>query len=90
MSLSLSLNIPLLLYGPYFEPENDWSPQFFKSAALPAPIPYCFVGVFTLTKIISASFIAWVTFDVKKRLRPRVAFITSSKPGSYLFYYYLN
>jgi hypothetical protein len=39
--------------------------QYCKSAARPAPIPNAFVGVFTLTKIISASAMARSTSAVK-------------------------
>ena len=43
------------------------SSQFLIFAALPAPKPVIFVGVFTLTKMISASIIESSTAVVKKR-----------------------
>ena len=56
--------------------------QYCKSEAFPAPCPKVFVGVFTDTKIMSASLIAAGISVLKNRLRPRARLTTSSKPGS--------
>jgi hypothetical protein len=56
--------------------------QYWRSAARPAPCPNVLVGVFTLTKIISASPIACSTSAVKRRFLPRDWRRTSCKPGS--------
>ena len=56
--------------------------QYCKSAARPAPSPKVFVGVFTDTKMMSASRMPWSTSVEKKRFTPRVCLTTSSRPGS--------
>ena len=45
--------------------------QYVRSAALPAPRPVFFVGVFTETKIISDAAIEPATSVEKKRFFPR-------------------
>ena len=49
---------------------------------MPAPSPKVLVGVFTLTKMMSASRMPPATSVEKKRLRPRDCATTSSSPGS--------
>mmetsp|Transcript_55 Transcript_55/g.202 ORF Transcript_55/g.202 Transcript_55/m.202 type:complete len:230 (-) Transcript_55:325-1014(-) len=56
--------------------------QYVRSAALPAPTPRVFVGVLTLTNTTSASATCFLTSVLKKRLRPKASFTTSSRPGS--------
>ena len=56
--------------------------QYWRSAARPAPCPKLLVGVFTLTKMTSASAM-WRSVSVeKKRFLPRALRTTSSRPGS--------
>jgi len=55
-----------------------------RSAAKPAPTPLFFVGVLTLTKIRSASWMARSMSVEKNKLRPRASLMTSSRPGSYM------
>jgi len=57
--------------------------QYWRSAALPAPAPKVFVGVFTPTKMISDSLMPLSMSVSKKRFFPRVAPMISSSPGSY-------
>jgi hypothetical protein len=52
------------------------------AAVAPEPVPKVLVGVFTLTKIIFASFIPRSISVEKKRFLPRVAAMISSSPGS--------
>mmetsp|Transcript_23008 Transcript_23008/g.57773 ORF Transcript_23008/g.57773 Transcript_23008/m.57773 type:complete len:231 (+) Transcript_23008:756-1448(+) len=56
--------------------------QYVRSAAKPAPTPRVFVGVFTLTKMMSASATCFSTSLLKKRLRPRARSTTCLRPGS--------
>ena len=56
--------------------------QYWRSAARPAPWPKVFVGVFTATKITSASAMALSTSVEKNRLRLSVSRTTSWRPGS--------
>mmetsp|Transcript_6491 Transcript_6491/g.17370 ORF Transcript_6491/g.17370 Transcript_6491/m.17370 type:complete len:207 (-) Transcript_6491:241-861(-) len=58
------------------------SSQNVRSAARPAPSPTFFVGVFTATKIMSASRMPSSTLSEKNRFFPRAALTTSSRPGS--------
>mmetsp|Transcript_3739 Transcript_3739/g.10715 ORF Transcript_3739/g.10715 Transcript_3739/m.10715 type:complete len:231 (-) Transcript_3739:399-1091(-) len=51
--------------------------QYVRSAALPAPTPQVFVGVFTLTKMMSASAMCFSTSAEKNKLRPLAASTTS-------------
>ena len=56
--------------------------QYWRSAARPAPSPNVLVGVFTDTKMMSASRMPEVISVEKNRLRPRARRTTSSRPGS--------
>uniref|UniRef100_A0A0D9ZDE6 WRKY domain-containing protein n=1 Tax=Oryza glumipatula TaxID=40148 RepID=A0A0D9ZDE6_9ORYZ len=53
-----------------------------QSAALPAPRPRVLVGVFTDTKMMSASATCFSTSVLKKRFLPLHSLTTSSSPGS--------
>ena len=56
--------------------------QYVRSASLPLPSPFFVVGVFTDTKIISATAKDPATSVVKNRFLPRHAFTTSSRQGT--------
>jgi hypothetical protein len=56
--------------------------QYCRSAARPAPWPNILVGVFTLTKMMSASAMWRSTSVEKTRFLPRTARTISSRPGS--------
>ena len=56
--------------------------QYCRSEAFPAPWPNVLVGVFTETKMMSASLIAAGISVLKNRFRPRARLTTSSRPGS--------
>jgi len=58
--------------------------QYARSAALPAPMPCCLVGVFTLTNTQSASAMCFFTSVEKNRFfwTSRAWMTTSSRRGS--------
>ena len=56
----------------------------FKSAAIPFPVPYVLVGVFTDIKIRSASSMALSTSVEKNKFFPRTLPTISFNPGSYI------
>eukprot|EP00834_Sanchytrium_tribonematis_P000722 NODE_13_length_54415_cov_0.522424.p56 type:complete len:102 gc:universal NODE_13_length_54415_cov_0.522424:11969-12274(+) len=58
--------------------------MYFKSAARPAPTPLVFVGVLTLTKMISAASKTASISVEKNKFFPLAANTISSRPGSYI------
>ena len=58
------------------------SSTYFKSAAIPLPWPYVFVGVLTAIKIISDSSIALSTSVEKNKFLPLASETTFARPGS--------